>query len=685
MAENTSQTMASAYLVLDSIVEGIRTAGVHDGKALAARFGSESVYQMMRYKMSGLPQIDVAVIVDANGDVINFSSAYPAPAINVVDREYFEHHRTSDDGLVLLSIPVRNKSTGKWIFTISRRLNDVNGTFIGVVLVGISNDFLVDFFRTVNLGHGASITLYRNDYTLMARWPVVEQMIGGKNVSGSTFQVLEQGKDHDVVLNHGVRTVEYDKPVSSMSAVRRVRGYPLVISVTVTEEMFLRSWRATARMFAGIAAASIVTLVLAFALVARLLKRREEDARQALSLKAQAEAANDAKSQFLAVMSHEIRTPMNGILGMAELLRGSALDSAQQSYADNILGSAHGLMHIIDEVLDFSKIEAGRLHVETMPLDPARVLLDVVELHRGSAIRKGLEVETWINHDPPHWVMGDPVRIGQVLGNLLNNAIKFTPSGKVVVSLGSRRAEGDAASVELIYTVADSGIGIGKEALSRLFEPFMQADSSISREYGGTGLGLAICKRLVDLMQGRIDCSSLPGKGTVFTVELPCRVAESLPQKHVSVPQTGIAANAARPADAAAPRVLMAEDTEINRQLACILLRRMGYAVDVAENGQEALEALARTDYVLVLMDCMMPVMDGYEVTRRLRSREAAAGTARIPVIALTASAIDGDRERCLAAGMDDYLTKPFTAQALADVVGRWSRQSKSRDGVTGH
>ena len=375
--------------------------------------------------------------------------------------------------------------------------------------------------------------------------------------------------------------------------------------------------------------------------------------------RAHLEEASARQSLVLANVSHEIRTPLNGILGMTELLAtDSELSEEGREQVAMLSRSARGLVAILNDVLDLSKMEAGKLQLHLEDFSLGALVRDIASLFAASALDKGLQVET-VLPDAVDWVRADASRIRQILSNFTSNALKFTTEGGITIRVSAVPL--DETRCELSFSVSDTGCGIPPEVCGKLFSPFTQADASTAGRHGGTGLGLAISKRLVEMMSGDIGVRSQPGQGATFWFTVPVSVAQ------VCAYQPAALAKAV--GTVAGTRILVAEDTLVNQRVVERLLLRLGCVVEIVGDGEAALEAIQRSTFDLVLMDCHMPKMDGLEATRSIRALAGAVG--RIPIVALTASADDRDRERCLEVGMSDFLTKPFRADELVAMVER--------------
>jgi signal transduction histidine kinase/ActR/RegA family two-component response regulator len=718
LAAHGSQVLAGADFVLESVVQLVNSRAPADMAELRRQFATAEAHEQLRARQQSQQAIEVVTLVDASGTLIAYSRQHPAPPLDLSQRESVRAQRVADAPQPYIGAPVRNLSNGRWTFHLSRRLTAPDGRFIGVAQVGLSSEYLANFYTTVRLDRRAerpdvtATTLLRNDRAVMARGPLDEHVIGAALAASGPYAGLDfrAGRVRfeppsqpgrlpwEVASNAGSRLLFAFQPLD---------GYPLGVAVAARDSVYLAAWRRQAAAITGFAAAAALFVAVAVGMLVRLLRRREQEMLETARLRDAADAANRAKSDFLATMSHEIRTPMNGILGTADLLARQPLATEQRRLAEVLLRSSRTLLSIINDILDLSKIEAGELQLVPAPFRAQAMVDGVTDLFGSYAQSKGLRLRVDVMPDVPEWLVGDMGRIRQVLVNLVGNAIKFSHTGTVRLLL-----QNDGPAVPLPgepcrvrFEVQDRGVGIAAEARERVFKPFAQADATIGKRFGGTGLGLTISERLVRMMGGQLDFDSTLGQGTTFWFVLALPVADAPPA--TAAPLAPHAAGAivsasSEPAATAfvdsdsvplvssvvaplphepAPvgltgqlhgHVLVVEDNPVNALVVEAQLATLGCSCQIAVDGEDALRCLREGRYDVVLMDCMLPGMTGYDATRAWREQEREQGLGRVPIVALTANVLASNVEACNACGMDDYLSKPCTVDKLAAKLGQW-------------
>ena len=406
------------------------------------------------------------------------------------------------------------------------------------------------------------------------------------------------------------------------------------------------------------------------------IRQRTEALEEAVK---QAVSANQAKSEFLANISHELRTPMSGVLGMIDIVLDTHLTSEQREHLETAQRCAHSLLALLNDILDLSKIEAGKMALETIPFDLHGVIDNCVKTHLPKARQKGLALIAKVDPSVPQQIVGDPLRIRQILVNLVSNAVKFTEQGFVRIQVSAQPVPG-TTKTDLHIAVSDTGMGIPREKLSEIFEKFTQADGSVTRKFGGTGLGLAITRRLVEMHNGRIWVESEVGQGSCFHAVLQCETPVLEPVQKAPAASADAAPPTQRKAGSAA-KILVVEDNAVNQKVVTTILRKNGYTVRVATHGGEAMEALAQEDFDLVLMDVQMPVLDGLEATRLIRREPK---WKHLPIVAMTAHAMTGDRQRCLQAGMNGYVSKPVHPAHLLATIESYLHAAPASEGDGG-
>ena len=671
IAEQTFQAFKATDLTLTTIVDLLDQQDPKTDADLRAVATTDGMQQNLNNLATALPQVFALTIIAKDGTTLAASRIgainFDRGKVNLADREYFSAQVKNPNIDLYISQPVVGRfSNAEKVIFLSKKVKSRSGDLIGVVSLGLRPAYFSQLYGSfIGTDSSKSLILLNRDGTVLARFPPRESQVGAvlpfvRDLAGHPERAADRPqRQSDATLLHfqpGANIFEPGLAQSTIGAIEFTRQYPLVSYVGVSESEYLADWwDDLPRNIATLLIDELLVLALTVALCS--IVSHMEVARL------QAEAGEKAKSEFLAMMSHEIRTPINAIVGMSDALLEARLADREHAMARIVNNASMHLLTIINTILDFSRLEAGFEHFVPSPFELRGTIRTVMGIASSLSGAHNLDLTSHVDPDVPDFIIGDQGHITQVLLNLIGNAVKFTKAGSVELMVGRLRNQSDDGQIWLRFSVADTGLGISDEQAERLFKPFERGGPWRENRQSGTGLGLAICKRLVDLMHGRIGAIGAPGAGSVFWFELPVQLAVAPPEQSGTKP----AGPTAIPGAPHPIHILVAEDSETSQIVARNLLESLGHTVTIAETGREALEMVQREAFDLVLMDGHMPEMNGLDATRAIRA--LGGRFAKLPIFGLSANVLNTDRDLASAAGMDGYLTKPVRKPDLAALI----------------
>lgn len=648
LAAHSQQVLLGAEVILRGLQRDIVSLGIEDEDVFRKEMASQRIFDTLRDRMEGAPQIDVATITDVKGRVLNFSREFPPPPINLSDRDYFRKKMLEGSSERFVSVPVQNRGTGAWTFYMAEPITSKAGKLLGLALVGIRSDFFTDFYRAAFQADQREVVLVRNDGIVLAREP--RRIEPGQSIAQALFL-----KDPASFAKGGWTVAPGGEPGMDRPrfiGATQVSGFPATVAVAVFGDLALTPWREMTR-FLALSALGLSALLIGFGLWgARMLGNQRRMLLEVNNARDAAERADRAKTTFLSVVSHELRTPLNSLVGGADLVRRATSIDQMHKYSGVIDASARQLLGMIDGILNFTKADLQNAELRKAVFSLRDLCSNCISIGRGMAAQKPIKLSCDIDASVPARLVGDADILGQVLLNLISNAVKYTEGGVISILASARPGEGDAVMLQM--SVQDSGRGIPADLRERLFQPFQRGNAQEVQAQQGSGLGLAIVERYVRKMGGSIRVEEALAGGANFIIEIPIAAAAE--------------AEAVETEDSAdgALRVLVAEDTAASRFVVRAMLEKLGHDVTVTTNGAEAVEAAGMKRYDLVLLDIEMQGMGGLEASRLIR---VLPGYANVPVVAMTAYSDQDTLRLAEEAGMARLFTKPVRLSDLAKLI----------------